>query len=255
MLRSSPDWLAFNLEDSRSFCRNHHFPETTILEFAAHWDQSFTLSFREMRARLQTIARNNLSRAENVRLLESASLNESADGRSSDQLLAFIADDDWLAPTVFSQLDRTSVCDGYLWCSLFLGKTLVDTPVEKAGSALFQRRPPSDTVFTNNYAVTVAAIDRLGLQSLCEHGPAHRALHTNLWQPKRIKRYLSLANKHPCCTVSAYYSMQSPIFRRDPVGVIREQLNQLGDIHLSEDVAWVEQPLRDFIELLSEAAG
>jgi len=247
VLRASPDWLHFNLDDSRAFCRNIGLPEDLMIGFADMWQRTFGMDFRNFRHEMKQIALATVAACRDCELLTSFDLPmEPAD----NDLFVFMDDDDWIAPDLFEALRTFEMpLDGFLWGSLFLGKFLVDIPRIPLGSPALVKRALHNIVTTNNYAVTGRALKRLGIQAICEHYRAQDKLNTGAFQPHNVAPYLSCANKHPCCTVWAKFNLPHlSEGLRPPIAAYAEALRA---IQLDHDTIWIAPSLRHLEAVVS----
>jgi hypothetical protein len=138
VMRASPDWLNFDLEESRPFCRRLRLREDLIIEFAERWRRTFGISYGEIRHELKAITLGAIAATRDCRLGGAADLDDPAD----DDLFVFIDDDDWSAPHLFEALrSMETPSDGWFWGSVFLGKFLVDAPGYAGGGAPRWARP------------------------------------------------------------------------------------------------------------------
>jgi hypothetical protein len=238
VLRKSPDWLHFDLDESRAFCRNVGLPEDTIVRFAAHWRQNFALDYRQVRHEMKEIAVASISACRRSRFLRTIDHLEHF-SPNDDDFIFFTDDDDWVAPNLFEIIRSYEPHDGMLWGSIFLGKMYADTPREKRGTPALQKRQLDDIVRTNNYCVTGRALRRLGLPAVFEHYHAEEALLKGNFLPQKISSYLSCANKHPCCTVSIQYNADTLEFRERLRETIISYARELEEIRLDADTLWI----------------
>jgi hypothetical protein len=243
VLRASPDWRNFDIEQTRPFCRNAGLPEDLIIRFVEHWERTFALDYREFRHQMKQITLRSISACRTSRFLGSIELG---DVLSDDDLFLFMDDDDWVAPTLFDVLRGCETpADGFLWSSIGLGKNFAVRPIEKR-APLLQKRLLNDVIYTNNYCVTGQAIRRLGIQALFEHSRAQESLNDKQFSPQKIAHYLSCANKHPCSTVFIQFNSETPEIlehlRETIAGIADEQ----KDAKLDADTHWVAPYLRQF---------
>src|ERR1700761_9363980 len=98
VLRASPDWSTFDIESSRVFLRSLRLREEIIIEFAALWERHFKVNYRDVRAQLKAIALETYKAVRQASLVRHQDWDGSApfDGR-----IAFVDDDDWMAPALF----------------------------------------------------------------------------------------------------------------------------------------------------------
>lgn len=230
--RRTPDWLTFDIESSREFCRNAGLPENTVVDLAAIWDRTMRLDYRHVRHELKAIA------AEAYRAIADATLISldqfyALDRQSADRFM-FVDDDDWCSPRVFIDTVGDAV-----WGSIFLGRYTY--PQKRAEDPPLYKRALDSHVWTNNYIVTGQALETAGLDALMEHSAANRARLESRYKPTLVERYLSCANKHPCCTMAAHFTLPSERFRNDPRGVVAEYVAALDD-PLDPDIAWMAGP-------------
>lgn len=210
-----------------------------ILDFAAHWDAESQLSFLEYRQEMKSIAIDTMRSvrgAELVRLeeLESQSI-------SDHDRIVFIDDDDWLSPSLFDQLDDASAEDGWLWRSIRIGRFRAHNIFHEVNEPAVQRRPLSDVVFTNNYAVNGSTWKRLKSE-VQEHDAMQVSLNSNRARLLKFDVPLSAANKHYCCTVAidANRRNSSPDDVLDGMASLNADLQAA---RLDDDIIWMREPL------------
>jgi hypothetical protein len=245
-IRASPDWLVWDPEDSRAFCRNIGVPETLIVDYVSLWNSAFRVDYRRFRHELKRIASATLSRVKN------AALATNLPALNDGDLVAFTDDDDWLAPDLFEHLRGSG--EGFRWGSVRLGPVFAN-PAEPAYSTIYHLRPVDRLVYSNNYAATGRAIKRLGVNALLEHWNAQRrsdALLWKRWRPASVPHHLSVANKNPCSTVAAKFFLAQDSFRRDPRAVIAGYAEELEGVR---PLPWIEEPLAQYRQLVRSALG
>jgi hypothetical protein len=247
VLRASPDWINFNIEDSRAFLRSFALPETLIIEFAGLWSRHFKVDYRAVRAQLKQLALQTYIDVRQASLVR----HEEWDGKvAADGRVAFVDDDDWMSPGLFEDLPAIGGEDGVRWGSLRVGR--VFGPNGYAGP-IVQRRSLDRIVYTNNYAVTARALDRLGRAAFFGHDAAQLAFDQPEFALTTTEKYLSCAVKHPCCTMSVSYLMSLESFRSDPRREISNFMDSLDAIHLDEIEQWLREPFKRFREVLTDA--
>lgn len=249
VLRASPDWLNFNLDDSRVFCKKLGMSEDLIVSFADRWQRTFRMDFREFRHEMKQIALATIAVCRNCQLLASFDLRMKP---ADDDLFVFMDDDDWIAPGLFETLRALDAPrDGFLWGSIHLGKFLVDLPRIPLGTPVLHKRALLDVVSTNNYGMTGRAIKRLGIQAIFEHYRAQETLGAGAFRPDKVPYYLSCANKHPCCTMYAH--LNSPYLSEGLRPTIAAYAEALCEIQLDRDTLWIAPSLRRLEAIVSRS--
>lgn len=239
--RSRMDWPNFDVEVSKKFCVAASLPENTVVDFVRLWDRYFSIDFRTVRHEIQEMSLGNIKAIEESILI---TIEEFDDLRLSraiqpDDMALFIDDDDWVAPDIFTKLNIETRHAGVIWGSVFLGRYAVDTHFEKAGGPVLQKRIQDKNVYTNNYAVSGRAIlECWGDRDYREHIVADAAEKSGKWCPTIVSDYLSIANKHPCCTVSAYVNMVSADFRADPRPFVKKYAFDLEQVDTPPELLW-----------------
>ena len=252
VLRRSPHWPTFDLEDTRAFCAAIGLRDTLILDFAARWNAVCAVDFLTYRHEMKSIAVSTMRavRGASFQTIETLDIADLAD---EDQVF-FSDDDDWAAPHLFEQFSEPAG-DGWMWRSAFLGKLFADTPLEKAGGPVLQKRPASNIVYTNNYVVSGEALKRIGADVMLEHYHAQAAINDGRYRPRRSEDFLSVANKHLACTVFINVNMGAPDFVADMRAGVARYADELSEIRLDGDLAWMAHPLARLIALNRQAAG
>jgi hypothetical protein len=254
VLRRSPDWLTFDLEETRAFCRAGELPEDTILRFVARWDAVMAVGFLEYRHRMKQLALRSAHAVKDATVVPLAQLAEQT--FAPDDLIYFTDDDDWVCSDLFAALRaRPAPVDGFLWRSIFIGKLFSDTAYEGVDSPAVSERPASTVVYTNNYAVTGAAWSRLGPGSLLEHFHAQGAVDRSDVSFEQVDLFLSAANKHPCCTVSIAYNDRSDWFVANTRAAIQAYIAALVGAPLGPGSAWIRPCLDELIAINRDASA
>jgi len=249
ILRSSPDWLQFDMEDSREFLRQRHFPEEIVIRFADRADRLFAMSYRMVRHQMKQITLDTIAHARDCRLVSSEGLRNPGD----DDVIVFMDDDDWVAPDLFGVLRSTArPGDGYAWGSIRLGLTLAGM---KAGNQAILKRKLDDILYTNNYAVTGRALKRLGMPALLENPEARQALHSGQFNPTLVPAYLSCANKHPWCTMVIQKNLECRDFFLNLRIMVETYSAILAKIELDADALWIARYLHGLQSLVARTLG
>jgi hypothetical protein len=248
ILRDSPDWATFDLENSRAFLRRMRLPDHLVVDFAALWDRHFRVDYRALRAQLKALALQTYGEVRQASLLR----HEDWDGRAPPGgWLAFADDDDWAAPMLFESLPATaSAEDGARWGSLRLGRVFGP---EGYAPPVIQRRALDSIVYTNNYAVSARALSRLGRAALFEHDSGQESFDRSDFRIATSPEYLSCAVKHPCCTMSINYLMKQDDFRADPRRELAAFADALDATPLDSLPEWVRRPFTQFRDIIGNA--
>jgi hypothetical protein len=262
VVRHSPDWLSFDPESSRAFCVKRNFPETLIIDFMAIWDAAVAVDYRQFRFRIKEIAQQTLASVEHAQVIGDADLCALALAGQvpPDALVAFVDDDDWFAPHLFTRLrEFASVgagVDGFRWGVVRLGRDLntLDADANFALHPTVTLRPIDQTIKTNSYAVRGIALERLGVDAVCEHIDAQAQYDAGRFAPATVAEYLSCTNKHPASTMAAHHLLGSEEFRRDLRADIRRWVEGIMAVQLPVDLAWIQAPRDQLATLLTDAA-
>lgn len=248
ILRASPDWATFDLGRSREFLRGLRLPEDLIVEFAALWQRHFKVDYRDVRAQLKAIALDTFNTVRQASLVRHQDWDGSA---AADARIAFVDDDDWMAPDLFERLPAPVANeDGIRWGSLRLGRVFGP---DGYAVAVIQRRPLDRIIYTNNYAVTPAALRRLSRAALFEHDAGQRSFDRSDFVFATAHHYLSCAVKHPCCTMSVNYLMSQPGFRDDPRPEMANFMVAVDAMRPEDMDAWLWKPFSQFRGVMAEA--
>lgn len=238
VLRESPDWATFDLEQTRPFLRSHNLDEDLVIAFARIWDATFRLDYCTVRARLKALTMDMVHAVRGATLLTFEAFDPGA--VTAGDRIVFQDDDDWPSPLLFETLDLSPHADGYRWGSLRIG---LDFDVTARGAGILSQRPISPFVYTNNYAVDGVALNRLGVDAFFDHGPANGAFGSAGFVVADRTEYLSCAVKHPCSTVAIKAALSDPKFLRDPAGFIAPLIKGLDDAQPSGPAAWTAAPV------------
>jgi hypothetical protein len=248
--RHSPDWLTFDIESSRIFLRGLGLEESIVVDFAAIWDRSFAVDYRNFRQRIQDISTRNYASVAGGSVLDLAAFERRRGGEGD--LAIFVDDDDWLHRDVFDLVRSAASRDGASWGSIIIGGEFNPQSINSANRQI-EIRAISSRLYTNNYAVGRSAIDRLGLLPLLEHHQAQLTLQEGRFRPSIVRRYLSATNKHPCSTLSARRHLESTEFLANPRGVIASQRDALAGSAFTHDTQWTAPMVADLLALLDDA--
>jgi hypothetical protein len=249
--RQTPDWLNFDVEQSRPFLKSAGLDEGLVVEFVGIWDKAFRIGYREWRDRIKTISVANYRAVENARLISRA--NFDAIPVAPDDLVVFVDDDDWLRADLFNRLRGLNVSGhGARWGSVRVG--LVGGPTRfDPDISQIALRPLSPVLFTNNYAVTGALLQIAGTDRLFQHFVAQMGIRSGHFQPVPVAVYLSAANKHVCSTMSARHLLASEHFRTDPKTVVSATYDDLNAATIPAAAEWIRPALSEYLALFAEA--
>jgi hypothetical protein len=263
VVRHSPDWLSFDPESSRAFCVKLNLPETLIIDFMTFWNTAVAIDYRQFRFRIKEIAQQTLLGVEYAQVISDAALRALAlaDKVPLDALVVFVDDDDWLAPHLFARLREFASAgagiDGFRWGVVRLGRDLytLDADTNFALHPTVTLRPIDQTIYTNSYAVRGVALERLGVEAVCEHIDAQAQYDGGRFAPATVAEYLSCTNKHPASTMAAHHLLGSKDFRRDLRADIRRWVEGVMAVPLPVDLVWMEAPRDQLAALLTDAAS
>jgi hypothetical protein len=248
VLRASPDWATFDIERSRDFLKALRLPEDLVIEFAALWQRHFKVDYRDVRAQLKAVALQTYNGVRQAALVRHQDWDGSA---PADGRIAFVDDDDWMAPDLFGRLPAPIAGeDGVRWGSLRLGRVFGP---DGYAVPIIQRRPLDRIVYTNNYAVTAKALCRLGRVALFEHDAGQRSFDQADFALTASQHYLSCAVKHPCCTMSVNYLMSQPGFRADPRKEMADFMAAVDAVHVDDMDTWLRKPFSQFRGVMMDA--
>lgn len=250
VLRRSPDWSTFDIEQTRQFCLGIGLDETLIVDYAAEWNAAMAINFTAYRQGMKEIALSCAHAVQNATVIDHAALADTP--IVDDDLLYFTDDDDWVTPGLFSRLrGQEASRDGWIWRSLAVTKPFASATAE----SVLVDRPISSAVFTNNYAVTGRALSRLGVEALLEHYDAETARTAGIFDPTHLDEGLTAANKHMCCTT--FISRPKRVGR--PLPPLRTGLeafqSDLSQIELRPEEAWLATPLSALSRINASALG
>lgn len=264
VVRHSPDWLSFDPEASRAFCVQRNLPETLVIDFIAIWNAAVAVDYRHFRFRIREIAQQTLVNVAEAEIITDAALRALvvAGKIPPDALVVFIDDDDWLAPHLFARLrEFASVdgrVDGFRWGLVRLGRDRYswgDAETNFASRPTLTVRPIEERqIYTNGYAVSGAALGRLGVDAVCEHFDAETQYQAGRFAPVTVPEHLSCANKHPAHTMAAHALLGSEEYRRDLRADIRRWAEGVMAVPLPVDLAWMAAPRDQLMALLADAA-
>jgi hypothetical protein len=147
--------------------------------------------------------------------------------------------------------------DGFRWGSVRLGRPGYSLDAD----ANFALRPTVTlrqidqvTIYTNGYAVSGFALERLGIDTVCESFDAQIQYNSGRFAPATVAEYLSCANKHPAHTMAACALLGSEAYRRDLRADIERWAESIMAVPLPVDLAWMAAPRDQLVALLADAA-
>jgi hypothetical protein len=249
VLRSSPDWRSFDIEQSRSFCRLVGIPDDAVINFAATWDSTFGISYREFRAVCKDIAFRSFDSCIGMEVIRREDIPRCIGPESR---FFFTDDDDWFHPDIASicrDLLPTAPDRGGYWGSIRHGYRPWTPPHEEFSELIVEKRPLKPTLYTNNYFCSGGQMASASLDDVFEHWNAHNILHGGRLQMSPIERYLSGANKHPACTVFLMKAMNFSQDRQLLYDLVSAACDAFDGRSFDEELAWV-QPYSDEMALL-----
>jgi hypothetical protein len=248
VLRASADWTTFDLEHSRDFLKSLRLPEDLVIEFAAIWDRHFKLDYRGLRAELKVLALESYHAVRQATLVR----HQEWDGIAPpDGRVAFVDDDDWMAPGLFEELPvPTTGEDGTRWGSLRLGRIFAPHGYDEP---IIQRRPLDHVIYTNNYAVTSSALYRLGRAAFFEHDAAQISFDLPGFKHAALRQYLSCTVKHPCSTMSVNFLMSRTNFRADPRREMADFMATVDAMPPHDTDEWLRRPFSEFRRVMADA--
>jgi len=193
ILRQTPDWKNITYSDfikqSQEFCLTIGRPINQVKDTVDLWNDTFGTSFFEARQRMKEISMANFSSVKHSFLLDDPNLLDLKDDDNS--IVLFIDDDDWINPSIIQHISRyMEKQDGFIWGSAVYGGI--------SGEAL-ELRELDDCCYTNNYAVTIKCLRKIGVERCYQHFFANETFKgINV---RKIDKYLTITNKHPCSTL------------------------------------------------------
>lgn len=266
IVRRSPNWRSYDLGETINFLRrlnsigavnlDRPWPERLIVDFAALWDAEFQLPFPEFRARSKEIAIDSaLHTGARVVFLD----QWERDGGHGDLAalfakgdnLAFTDDDDWLHPRLFEFLEASEGLGAY-WNFIFTG--LVESPepgLAIAGKNIL-KRPATDHLFTNSYAVKGETALDIGIENCIEHYVMQRSFDRLKQGFTHIDRYLSAANRGPCSTTSIQLNRPNLAERSDVRAYMERYGASMDAIVTDGDTDWIRPYLSQMRSLVRQ---
>jgi len=241
--RQTPDWLTFDLEQSRPFLRGAGLNEDLVIDFARIWDKEFRVGYREWRDRVKQISLMNYRSVGSASLMSRAEFDRIS--ISPDDLILFIDDDDWLHPQLYFELQRyVNGADGYVFGNILCASRV-------------QLRRVEDGCYTNNYAVSAHYLRALDgrTERVAQHWDAHEAFHAPGFRLTHVPLYLSATNKHPASAMKLKDGLQqaelsAATLRR----LVERYVDEAAQAEIPEPASWVathRQRVRDvFARLL-----
>ncbi len=212
VVRQSPNWsLGF---DPSEFERLTRRPPGSVADLVRLWDETFRVSFSEIRQHMKDIARDSLL-AVGVRILDFAAYLDHSPQPSAFYL--FTDDDDWFAPNIIERLRGQERQQLMIWGS-----------VRFRGS--FEFREIEKFCYTNNYAVRGRLIpEKARRLKLLGHGSASKLASRH--RVTIVPEYLSVTNKHP-----ASVNMMSEALKGD--GLVKSVRRYLRQGPVPQECAW-----------------
>ncbi len=252
VLRASPDWLSFDIRQTRPFCESLGFDGEMIINFARFWDERMAIPFLSYRHLMKGVALESIRACRNAEFVRFTELDCAT--MEDDDVYYFTDDDDWVSPDLFENMDL-GVSGGFqLWGSIYVGRMYTDTPQALTSDPVVYERPFCDTtVYTNNYALTGRTIKSLGVAAVLEHFDLQVEVDEGRATPTLNLAYLSAANKHPCCTMAILFNMQSADFQANLHRLMATYVEDLKLANVNPQIAWIEPYLRDITRVNAAA--
>jgi hypothetical protein len=229
--------LAAFRSESVDFCRSIGMPDDFVYRLAKLWNETFTCSYFETRARIKAISEQHNASLSGTRFFP-------YDGERTVPLdgagYVFVDDDDWFSPDLGPVL-APCLQKGHralLWRVTNIGSPKQEFPVFYWGL--------NGRCMTNNYLVSGDWIrQRRSLEDFFSHKAAVRTLgeEPGLLQ---LDRCLSVASKGPTSTMSLIRGLGRSREKNDLRGLLRGYLEQMRSIGAG-DLAHIEwaRPLLD----------
>lgn len=252
--RQSPNWLEFDLEETRAFCRNVNLPEDTVISFANNWDAVMRVPFINFRDELKSISLASIRDVKFAEVCEILNINNIK--IRDDDLIYFTDDDDWVCPDIFVQLKKYALnSDGFIWNSVYVGKMFYDTPGAKMETPIVSVRDLDNTVYTNNYAISGRTFAKWGRDAVLEHYSIQPYVNKGDIYLSPISLPLTAANKHLCCTVCIFYNCKDARFNNMIEQAVRSIILELESVNLNDNHQWMNPYLLKLKELYMKALG
>ena len=217
------------------------------------WDSAMSVGYQIFRHQIKIISTENYKSVNEGVFLNNSKFRSIE--LEADDLIVFVDDDDWLSPDLFRCLRGLhDIYDGVKWGSIRLGVAFSSSVGTRSDEVLYPRKIDR-IIYTNNYAVTGQAINRLGYDALFEHGAAQSEFDGGRYRATTIPEYLSVANKHPCCTLAAKFFLGNESFVADPRAAVLRFFRALADVRLAPEMNWMVTPIYALAELVKSAVA
>jgi len=251
ILRQTVDWKNISYADfvtqSQRFCLTIGRPINQVKNTVDLWNNTFDISFFEVRQRMKEISIGNFNCVKNSLLFSTI---DQLDLESCDNnIVFFIDDDDWINPNIVNYIYCcVEQYDGFIWGSAAYGGREGEVLTLRA----FDR-----FCHTNNYAVTGNCLTKYGITGFYQHFSANEAFKTI--NVKRIDAHLTITNKHPCSTLFLENTLRSNFSSTSLIAGLKkyiERTNQLdyGRIEGS-NLAWAIQQITEVKKFFSALQG
>lgn len=195
--RQTLDWGNLTPEQfqhvSRPFCRLWRKPEDYVYRLMQLWDNTFSFSYFETRARLKALSESNLASLPATEFVRYSGYGNIPDRRG---FYLFMDDDDWasaeLGPMLAAQ--DPDAQPALLWRTVSVGGPQQEYPVFVWGL--------NGRCMTNNYAVSSLWLDHLAkLGTVVQHVDAIFTL-ADMGPLPQLDAALTASNKCPCSSVA-----------------------------------------------------
>lgn len=251
VLRQTPDWKNISytdfVEQSQKFCLTIGRPINQVKNTVDLWNNTFNISFFEVRQRMKEISIDNFNCVKNSLFFpESAQFDLE---NHADNIVLFIDDDDWINPNIIRYIRcHIEKYDGFVWGSAAYGG--------REGEVL-TLRAFDGFCHTNNYAITTRCLKKQGIDRFYQHFSANEAFKAI--QVKMISAHLTVTNKHPCSTLFLENTLKNNFSSESlRVGFKRyiERTTQLNALTIKkENLAWANPQImkvKEFFSLFKE---
>lgn len=252
VLRRSPDWRTFRIEQTRQFCRGLGVPEDVIIDYAQLWAAQFKIDYLGYRQRMKQIAMRCVEQVVDADVLSHEVVPHTHFGE--DDFIYFTDDDDWVHPELFEVLRRQQAApDGFSWPSIAVASQYDPANDSHRGAVLV--RPSVGAVHTNSYAIRAGVLKRLTLPEVLEHYDAHHAAEAGRLNLTQIAEPLSATNKHLCCTTFITREARGAVRPADLRAAMEALERDLSAAELTPETEWLRVPLSAYLAMNKEALG
>ena len=256
--RHAPDWAALSADhragrpiDPARYVPPHNVPTfpDNVANLITNWNQQSAVDFFTCRARLRGIAATLLKSIEHAIIISYQNLPSALP--SPPYLLFFCDDDDWFAPSLFSDIANLDMAEAdvavFPLVRLEANSLTFLNPQFPPPAVIGQTSRFSSRYQTNNYALSSLACTQANLAAFQDHLEASENAASLGLHDQHFPTIVSATNKSPASASLLIQTLEN----FEPT--ITAYLRHLKRLPIPAPLAWLNTPLWDTIRLFETA--